>query len=53
MIVTFAKESRVTCLVVADGKVEFEGQILSPSAAAHKVVRKIGYQCAAVSGIDY
>jgi hypothetical protein len=52
-ILTFAKDSRVTCLVVADGKVEFEGQTLSPSAAALHAVRKMGYQWAAVSGSDY
>ena len=52
-ILTFAKDSRVTCLVVADGKVEFEGQTLSPSAAALQAVRKMGYQWAAVSGSDY
>ena len=49
----FTKDSRVTCLVVADGKVEFEGQTLSPSAAALQAVRKMGYQWAAVSGSDY
>ena len=50
---TFAKDPAVTCTVVADGRVEFEGQTLSPSASALLAVRRMGYQWAAVSGSDY
>ena len=52
-VLTFAKDPQVTCTVVTDGKVEFQGQTLSPSAAALHAVKKMGYQWAAVSGSDY
>jgi len=52
-VLTFAKDSKVTSTVVADGRVNYEGQTLSPSASALLAVRKMGYQWAAVSGSDY
>lgn len=52
-MLTFAKDNAVTCTVVADGRVQYEGQNLSPSAAALSAVKKMGYQWAAVSGSDY
>jgi hypothetical protein len=52
-ILTFTKDPSYNCLVVSDGKVSFESEVLSPSAAALKVVRKLGYQWSAVSGSDY
>ena len=52
-VLTFAKDPQVTCTVVTDGKVDFQGQTLSPSAAALQAVKKLGYQWAAVSGSDY
>jgi hypothetical protein len=52
-VLTFTKDPAYTSTVVSDGKVNFESELLSPSAAALKVVRKLGYQWAAVSGSDY
>ncbi len=52
-VLTFAKDSTITCTVIADGRVQYEGQTLSPSAAALQAIRKKGYQWAAVSGSDY
>jgi hypothetical protein len=52
-VLTFTKDPAYTCTVVSDGKVNFELEVLSPSAAALKVVRKLGYQWVAVSGSDY
>ena len=52
-VLTFTKDPAHTCLIVSDGKVSFESEVLSPSAAALKVVRKLGYQWSAVSGSDY
>ena len=52
-VLSFTKDSSVTCTVVADGRVQFEEQVLSPSASALIVVRRMGYQWAAVSGSDY
>jgi hypothetical protein len=50
---TFAKDPSITCVVVADGKVDFQGRILSPSAAALIAVNSLGYNWSAVSGSDY
>ena len=52
-VLLFTKDPAYTCAVVLDGKVSFESEVLSPSAAALKVIRKLGYQWAAVSGSDY
>jgi T5orf172 domain len=52
-VLTFAKDENVICVVVADGKVEFQGQTMSPSAAALQAVKRLGYNWAAVSGSDY
>ncbi len=52
-VLMFVKDSTITCIVIADGKVDFEGQKISPSAAALQVVKKLGYSWAAVSGSDY
>lgn len=52
-VLTFTKDPTFVCTVISDGKVNFQSDILSPSAAALKVVQKLGYQWAAVSGSDY
>lgn len=49
----FTKDAAITCIVVADGKVQYDMQTISPSAAALQVIRKLGYNWAAVSGSDY
>lgn len=46
----FAKDVTITAQVVADGKVNFDGEVMSPSAAAKIAVRRLGYNWAAVSG---
>lgn len=50
---TFTKDAAITCTVVKPRKVQFRGEELSPSAAALKVVREMGYDWTAVSGMDY
>jgi hypothetical protein len=52
-VLIFTKDPAYTCTVVSDGRVRFESEVLSPSAAALRVVRRLGYQWAAVSGSDY
>ena len=52
-VLIFTKDSIVTCTVVADGRVQYEGQSLSPSGAALIALRKMGYQWSSVSGNDY
>jgi len=49
----FVKDEAVTCTVVANGEVNFQGQIMSPSKAALIAVQNLGYKWAAVSGSDY
>lgn len=49
----FVKDESVTCTVVANGEVNFQGQIMSPSKAALIAVQNLGYKWAAVSGSDY
>jgi hypothetical protein len=49
----FAKDENVICTIAGHGKVEFEGQIMSLSAAALIAVRRLGYNWSAVSGSDY
>jgi hypothetical protein len=52
-VLTFAKDPQISCVVVADGKVEYQGQILTQSAAALLAMKSLGYQWAAVSGSIY
>jgi hypothetical protein len=49
----FVKDPEIVCSVVADGKVNFDGQVVSPSAAALTAVKRLGYNWSAVSGSDY
>lgn len=49
----FTKDKSITCTVVTDGKVNFEGAVMSPSSAALISVKRLGYNWAAVSGSDY
>jgi len=50
---TFTKDPTITCQVVKPRKVMFRGEEISPSAAALQVVRDLGYDWSAVSGMDY
>lgn len=49
-VLTFTKDEAVTARIVADGKVEFENEVMSPSAAALILVKRLGYNWSAVSG---
>jgi T5orf172 domain len=52
-ILTFLKDDTVTCKVVEPRKVEFKGQVMSPSSSALAVIHEMGYDWKAVSGMDY
>jgi hypothetical protein len=52
-ILTFENDPGITCVVVADRKVRFEGQVDSPTAAALKVLRRRGYKGSDASGSVY
>lgn len=49
----FVKDESITCTVVADGEVNYRGQIMSMSKAALDAVHQLGYKWSAVSGSDY
>lgn len=46
----FVKDEAVTCAVVANGKVHFQNQTMSPSRAALLAMQKLDYKWAAASG---
>jgi len=52
-VLLFAKDAAITCSVVGDGQVSYEDEVQSPSAAALKAIRKLGFRWAAVSGSEY
>ena len=49
----FVKDESITCTVVANGEVNFQGQVISPSGAAKLAVHSLGYKWSAVSGSDF
>lgn len=50
---TFLKDENLTCTVIEPRKVLFQGEPMSPSAAALRAVHQMGYSWKAVSGMDY
>ncbi len=52
-VLTFSRNESVTAAVVDGGKVNLEGEILSPSAAALKVLNRMGYKTPTASGSEY
>jgi len=49
-VLNFTRDSNITCTVVDPNRVEFEGEALSLTAAAFKVMRGMGYDWKALSG---
>ncbi len=52
-LLTFVKDPSITCEVISNRKVRFEGQDLFLSKAALIAVRKMGYDWPSVRGWDY
>jgi hypothetical protein len=52
-ILQFSRDENVTAVVEPDGKVNLEGEVMSPSAAALKVLTRMGYKTPAASGSGY
>ena len=52
-VLTFSRDEKVTATVVESGKVNFEGEIMSPSAAALKALNRMGYKTPAASGSEH
>lgn len=50
---TLSRDENITATVVDDGKVNFQGEVLSLSAAALKALRGLGYSTPAASGPGY
>jgi hypothetical protein len=49
----FSRDESLKGIVTGDGKLEFEGESLSLSAAALKALHRLGYQTPAASGSQY
>lgn len=52
-VLNFSRDESVTATVLEGGKVNFEGEVMSPSAAALKALHRMGYQTPTASGSDY
>lgn len=50
---TFSRDDGITATVAPDGKLDYNGELLSPSAAALKVLHSLGYRTPAASGSEY
>jgi hypothetical protein len=52
-VLTLSRDESVQATVALDGKVQYEGELLSPSAAALKALHKLGYQTPSASGSEF
>jgi hypothetical protein len=52
-VLSFSRDESIRATVAADGKLEYDGETLSPSAAALKALHKLGYMTPAASGSEY
>jgi hypothetical protein len=52
-VLTCSRDETITATVIEGGKVKFEGDALSLSAAALKALRRLGYSTPAASGSEY
>lgn len=52
-VLNFSRDESVTATVLEGGKVNFEGEVMSPSAAALKALHRMGYQTPTASGSEY
>jgi hypothetical protein len=52
-VLSFSRDESIHAVVTADGKLEYDGEALSPSAAALKALHKLGYKTPAASGSEY
>lgn len=52
-VLNFSRDESVTATVLDGGKVNFEGEVMSPSAAALKALHRMGYKTPTASGSDY
>lgn len=52
-VLNFSRDESVVATVLAGGRLDFEGEVTSPSAAALKALHRMGYQTPTASGSEY
>ncbi|NBO91548.1 MAG: GIY-YIG nuclease family protein, partial [Planctomycetia bacterium] len=52
-VLLFSRDESIRAVVVADGKLEYDGEVVSPSAAALKALHKLGYKTPTASGSEH
>lgn len=52
-VLTFSRDESITASVASNNRVSYNGEMLSLSAAALKVLQSLGYQTSAASGSEY
>jgi hypothetical protein len=52
-VLVLSRDETITATVSADGKVLYDGELLSPSAAALKALHRLGYKTPSASGPEY
>lgn len=52
-VLTFSKDSSITATVVDEKRIEFEDKVMSMSAAALKIVQRMGYNWQKIGGPSY
>lgn len=52
-VLTLSRDENITATVADDGKVDFQGEVLSLSAAALKALHSLGYTTPAANGAGY
>jgi hypothetical protein len=52
-VLLFSRDESIRAIVGADGKLEYDGELLSPSAAAVKALHHLGYKTPAASGSEH
>jgi hypothetical protein len=52
-VLSLSRDESIQAIVAPDGKVQYEGELLSPSAAALNALHKLGYQTQAASGSEF
>jgi hypothetical protein len=52
-VLQFSRDESIRAVVGTDGKLEYDGETLSPSAAALKALHKLGYKTPAASGSEH
>jgi hypothetical protein len=52
-VLLFSRDESIRAVVASDGKLEYDGEVLSPSAAALNALHKLGYKTPAASGSEH